>query len=185
MAEADQVENSAAQSGASALGAQANPSARLRSGGPGPNFDLLRRLINFWPPLLFSGIRVRSIAEDWSRVEAELRLSWRNRNGAGVIFGGTLFAMTDPFYPLMIQHRLGPDYLVWTKSAEIDFVSPGRDLARVVFLLSEEDIAAIKAATAGGEKHLQSFSIEITDRQGETIARVTLIVYVRKKRMQA
>lgn len=78
---------------------------------------MIRRLINYWPPLLFSGIRVIGMADDWRRVEAELRLR--------TMFGGSLFAMTDPFYPLMLQHNPGREYTVWTKSAAIEFLSPG------------------------------------------------------------
>ena len=77
----------------------------------------------FWPPLLFSGIRVKRIAPDWRSVEVELRLRWWNRNALGTMFGGSLFAMVDAFYPLMLQHNLGRDYAVWVKSAQIRFIS--------------------------------------------------------------
>ena len=51
-------------------------------------------------------------AEDSRHVEVELRLTWWNRNAVGTMFGGSLFAMTDPFYALMLQHNLGRDYAV-------------------------------------------------------------------------
>lgn len=160
----------------------AAPSQPARPFGRGLSPKHLRLLINFWPPLLFAGIRVRKVAQDWRRVEAELHLRWWNRNALGSMFGGSLFSMTDPFYPLMLQHHLGPDYAVWTKSAEIEFLRPGKSLARATFCLSDDQIAEIKAATADGEKLLPRFSTEITDPQGETIAQVECTIYVRKKR---
>ena len=141
----------------------------------------VRWLINFWPPLLFSGIHVRAIASDWSLVDVELRLRWWNRNAVGTMFGGSLFAMTDPFYPLMLQHHLGPGYAVWTKSAKVEFIAPGRRLARATFRLPRGDVERIRSAAAGGESCRPSFSTDIVDEQGRTIARVAALVYVRRK----
>ena len=98
--------------------------------------NMIRRFINLWPPLLFSGIRVKSVAENWRHVEVELRLRWWNRNVVGTMFGGSLFAMSDPFFALMLQHNLGPDYTVWVKSAAIEFVAPGLSVALASFQIS-------------------------------------------------
>jgi len=141
----------------------------------------VRRLINFWPPLCFAGIRVRTIKHDWRHVDVELRLRWWNRNAVGTMFGGSLFAMTDPFYPLMLQHNLGPGYAVWTKSAEIEFLAPGRKLARAAFRLSDEDVQRIVVATDAGESFLPSFATDIVDQNGDPLARVNSVVYVRRK----
>jgi acyl-coenzyme A thioesterase PaaI-like protein len=142
---------------------------------------MIRRLINYWPPFLFSGIRVTGIADDWRRVEAELRLRWWNRNAVGTMFGGSLFAMTDPFYPLMLQHNLGRDYTVWTKSAAVEFLLPGRTVARVSFLLSEEVLHEIRAATKMGGKCEPEFSGAISDPEGRLIAKVQLMLHVRRR----
>lgn len=142
----------------------------------------VRRLINFWPPFFFAGIRLISMSDDWRRAEAELRLRWWNRNAVGTMFGGSLFAMTDPFYPLMLQHNLGPDYIVWMKSASIEFVSPGRTIARARFLLSAESLDGIRAETASGRKCEPVFCADICDPQDKLIARVNLALYVRKSR---
>jgi len=142
----------------------------------------IRRLINYWPPFLFSGIRVVSIADNWRRVEAELRLRWWNRNAVGTMFGGSLFAMTDPFYPLMLQHNLGRDYVVWMKSAAVEFLSPGRSAARASFLLSGEVLDEIRNTAEAERKCEREFSVAISDLDGGLIARVRLTVYVRKNR---
>ena len=142
----------------------------------------IRRFINLWPPLLFSGIRVKRIAEDWSHVEVELRLRWWNRNAVGTMFGGSLFAMTDPFYALMLQHNLGKDYTVWVRAAAIEFVAPGRSVALASFQICHERLAQIRAATEDGQKCEPAFSVAITDPQGKLIAQVNKLLYVRRKR---
>lgn len=37
--------------------------------------------------------------------------------------------MTDPFYALLLMHRLGSRYHVWDQAASIEFVAPGRGTA--------------------------------------------------------
>jgi acyl-coenzyme A thioesterase PaaI-like protein len=94
---------------------------------------LLRRLINIWGPFRGAGIVVTSLADDWSHARVVLKERLLNRNYVGTHFGGSLFAMTDPFYMLMLMHRLGKGYRVWDRAASIDFLSPGRGtlIARV------------------------------------------------------
>jgi len=142
----------------------------------------LRLLMNLWPPLLFSGIRVTRLDEDWRTAEVELRMGRLNRNWVGSHFGGSLFAMTDPFYMLMLLHVLGPGHIVWDKAASIDFVRPGRGRVTARFRLDEARIDEIRAATADGSKHLPTFVTEITDESGERVATVERTLYVRRKR---
>ena len=142
---------------------------------------LLRWGMNFWPPFRGAGIRVRSIAADWSEASVELRSRWLNRNYVGTHFGGSLFAMTDPFYALLLIHRLGERYLVWDQAASIEFVAPGRGTVSATFVLAEERVAAIRAQAASGDKLLPEFEVEIRDRAGELVARVRKTLYVRLK----
>jgi acyl-coenzyme A thioesterase PaaI-like protein len=146
---------------------------------------LARRFINLWPPLLFAGIRVRRADERFREVEVALKLRWWNRNSMGTAFGGSLFAMTDPFYMLMLQWNLGPAYVVWDQAAEIVFLSPGRGTVRARFVLDEPVIGEIVAATASGAKYLPEFWVEVTDKAGVVVARVKRVVYVRRKREAA
>lgn len=142
----------------------------------------LARFINFWPPLLFAGIRVRRADHRFRFIEAELKLRWWNRNSMGTQFGGSLFSMTDPFYMLMLSRNLGPEYIVWDKAAEIDFLTPGRGTVRASFVLSEARLEEILAATAQGQKFLPVFDVEIIDKAGTLVARVKRVLYVRRKR---
>ena len=140
-----------------------------------------RNLLNLWPPLLFSGIAVRRVSEDFREIEAVLRQMPYNKSPSGAHFGGSLFAMTDPFYALMLARILGPGYTIWDKAASIDFVSPGRGTVSAVFTLDDATVDAVRAATAGGDKHLQDFSVVIRDGAGRVVATVQKTVYLRKK----
>ena len=137
--------------------------------------------MNFWPPFRGAGIRVRSIAADWSEATVELRERWLNRNYVGTHFGGSLFAMTDPFYALLLMHRLGDRYLVWDQAASIEFVAPGRGTVSATFRLPDERLEAIRAQAAGGDKVLPEFTDEIRDQAGKVVARVRKTLYVRLK----
>jgi len=142
----------------------------------------LRRILNVWPPFLFSGIRVVELSSDWRHVRVELRQRWYNRNYVGTHFGGSLFAMTDPFWMIMVKECLGRDYMVWDKAAEIEFVKPGRGTVRAEFHLDETVLDEFRAATASGDKALRWFDAEVVDAQGDAVARIRKQIYVRRKR---
>ena len=142
---------------------------------------LLRWGMNLWPPFRGAGIRVRRIAPDWSEVLVELRYGLLNRNLVGTHYGGSLFSMTDPFYALMLMHRLGAEYLVWDQSACIDFVAPGRGTVSARFTLDEEKVTQIRALARSGDKVLPEFAVEVRDAAGELVARVKKVLYVRLK----
>lgn len=143
---------------------------------------LLKLGMNLWPPFLGAGIRVARIAPDFREIVVEMPLRLYNRNDFGTHFGGSLYAMTDPFFALMVLHNLPPSYLVWDKAASIEFVAPGRSRMRAVFRLAQEDLDTILKMTADGDRHLHLFKLDVTDAEGLVVARVEKIVYVRKKK---
>ena len=137
--------------------------------------------INLWPPFLFTGIHVAEIHADYRYVRVELRERPWNVNYVRTHFGGSLFAMTDPFWMLLLMHRLGKDYYVWDQSGSIDFVTPGRGTVGASFTIDEATVDEIRAATAGGGKYLHWFENEVLDADGQRVARVRKQVYVRRK----
>jgi acyl-coenzyme A thioesterase PaaI-like protein len=141
----------------------------------------LRRGMHWWPPFLGAGIRVRSLTDDLREAVVELR-EWRlNRNLLGTHFGGSLYAMTDPFYAIMLLHNLGPDYLVWDQSGSIEYLAPGRGTVSARFELTEARLAQIRAEAAAGEKVLPEFGIDVVDEAGTVVAKVRKTLYVRLK----
>ncbi|QEL56071.1 DUF4442 domain-containing protein [Chromobacterium paludis] len=142
---------------------------------------LIKLLFNLWPPFLGAGIRVHKLSPDFRQAEVRLRLGLGNRNYVGTHFGGSLYAMTDPFYMLMLLRQLGNDYYVWDKAGRIDYLKPGRGVVRALFHLSDAQLADIRAQTADGGKHLPEMTVEIRDADDELVATVHKTLYVRKK----
>ena len=137
--------------------------------------------MNLWPPFLFTGIRVAAISQDWRHARVELRMRPWNRNYVGTHFGGSLFAMTDPFWMLLLMPLLGRDYYVWDQAGTIEFLKPGRGKVWTDFDIDDAVLEEIRQATAGGAKYLRWFQNDILDAQGEVVARVRKQVYVRRK----
>ena len=142
----------------------------------------LRRFFNVWPPFLFAGIRVQHIAPDWRRARVRLKLTWYNRNYVRTHFGGNLFSMTDPFWMILVMHCLGRDYIVWDKAGTIDFVAPGREDVYADFVVDDAALDDIRAATAGGDKTLRWFDVDVKTAGGDVVARVRKQLYVRRKK---
>ena len=137
--------------------------------------------MNVWPPYLAAGIRVRHLSDDFRRAEVALRLGLLNRNYVNVHFGGSLFAMTDPFYMLMYIKNLGPDYVVWDKSASIDFIRPGKGTVSAAFRLDEDDFDRAREQAARQKSVLLVHPVEILDAEQKLVARVERTIYVRRK----
>ncbi len=145
------------------------------------NHRTFRWLLNIYPPYLGAGVRVRHVSPDFREIVVEMPLRFFNRNYVGTHFGGSLYAMVDPFYMLMLIKNLGPDYIVWDKAASIDFVKPGRGTVRAHFRLDDKMLQEIKEKVKDGGKYLPTFTVPVVDRQGDVVARVEKVLYVRKK----
>lgn len=143
---------------------------------------LLRRLLNIYGPYLGAGVRVTHISDDWRALDVEMKLRFFNRNYVGVHFGGSLFAMTDPFYMLMLIENLGPDYVVWDKQSTIRFRRPGTGTVRAVFEIDEALLDRIRATAEVEERQDVPFHVEVCDEDGEVVAEIDKIVQVRKRR---
>ena len=143
---------------------------------------LFRHLLNLWPPFLAAGIHVTRLAPDWRSARVELRMRPWNRNYVGTHFGGSLFAMTDPFWMLLALQSLGRGYIVWDRAAQIEFLKPGRGVVAAEFHLDDAVLERMRAATAGGDKYLHWFEVDVRDAHGDVVARVRKQLYVRRKR---
>ncbi|ROR03496.1 DUF4442 domain-containing protein [Desulfosoma caldarium] len=146
------------------------------------NHRMFHWLLNLYPPYLGAGIRVRRVSPDFREILVEMPLRFFNRNYVGTHFGGSLYAMVDPFYMLMLIKNLGPDYIVWDKAATIDFVKPGKGTVRAHFQLEEKVLQEIKERVQERGKFLPTFTVEVRDTQGEVVARVEKVLYVRRKK---
>jgi acyl-coenzyme A thioesterase PaaI-like protein len=139
----------------------------------------MRRMLNFWPPFLFSGISVSEISKDFRHTKVRLKKRVLTSNYVGTLFGGSLFAMTDPFYMVMIMKNLGKGYIVWDKRSEIEYVSPGKSTVFAEFHIWDADLEDIREKVATEGKYLKWFDVEIKSADGTVVAIVKKQIYIR------
>jgi hypothetical protein len=114
-------------------------------------------------------------------VDVEMKLRWWNANYVGTHFGGSLFAMTDAFYMLMLMGILGREYIVWDKAASIRYVKPGRGTVRAEFRISDEQILDIREKLKTMIKYEPVLTVDVKDTEGEIVATVEKMIYIRRK----
>lgn len=144
-------------------------------------FKRLIRRINWYPPFLFSGIKLIDHSEDFTWFKTQLKVRWWNKNLVGTAFGGSLYSMCDPFFMFILMINLGDQYIIWDKHAFIDFQKPGKGTVFAEFKLSQQQIEEVKQVVAKEGSYIFEFPCQIQNSQGEQIARLKKGVYVKRK----
>jgi len=142
----------------------------------------IRRFVfNLFPAYRGSGGRITYLSDDWKEMRVELPLSWRTRNYVGTIYGGSIYASVDPMYMIMLIQTLGRDYVVWDKAASIRFRKPGRTTLHARFLLTDQELDAIRAEAAVQPSLDRVYRVELVDAEGVLHAEVEKTIYIRRK----
>jgi acyl-coenzyme A thioesterase PaaI-like protein len=141
----------------------------------------LEKIINYYGPFLGAGVKLEKMTKDYRHARVSMKLTFYNKNYMGTQFGGSLYAMTDPWYMLMLIKNLGRDYIVWDKAATVNFRKPGRGKVTAEFNLTDEHLAEIKKHLETEKKMDYHFKVEIKDDEGKLIADVDKVLYIRKK----
>jgi acyl-coenzyme A thioesterase PaaI-like protein len=142
---------------------------------------MMKFLLNIYPPYLGAGIKIEYIKDNWKELKVSMVLRWYNRNAVGTHFGGSLYSMTDPHIMLLLMNILGKDYIIWDKSAEIDFIKATKQKVFCTISISDEIIEEIKQQTEKNAKFLPEFILDIVDSEGNLIAKVKKVLYIRRK----
>lgn len=143
--------------------------------------SIAKLMFNIYPPYLGASIRVKHISDDFREIAVQMPLRFFNRNYVGTHFGGSMYAMVDPFYMFMLLMNLGPEYIVYDSSAEIRYLKPAKGTIRAVFRITEHDIEEIKNKTEDGKPYFHTFFVDILNDSNDIVARVKKVVYVRRK----
>lgn len=159
----------------------------MSPGPPGPTVlaslrsTLRRWRLNLFPAYWCTGARITHLSDDFRDVRIELPLTWRTRNYVGTIFGGSMYAAVDPIYMVMLIENLGPDYVVWDRSARIRFLRPGRGTLHARFTLDDRELSAIREALESRRSLDRTYRVALVDREGTPRAEVEKVVHVRRK----
>lgn len=152
----------------------------LRSGDGVPH-RIYWHIFNVWPALVGTGGRVTHASEDWTELDVRLPLTWRTRNYVGTIFGGSIYAATDPYAMLMLMRQLGDEYVVWDKGARIAFKRPGDRTLYARFRIGPDVVSEIKRQVDEQNKLDWTYSLDLKDEDGRIYATIDKQLYIAKK----
>lgn len=138
-------------------------------------------LWNLWPPFLGLGISIKKISEDFKRVTVVLKKRPWNSNYFGTQYGGGIFSLTDGVHMLMLIKNLPKNYRIWDKSASIEYLKRGLTNLTAEFTITDKDIASIQQTVSEKSEMDWVAKIDIYDKAGQIIARVTRTLSIKNK----
>lgn len=138
---------------------------------------------NFSPMYKRSTGKIFFVSKDLHKVTIKIKLSFRNSNYVGSIFGGSLFSATDPIYMIQLLNILGNTYVVWDKAATIKFKRPAKETCYANFEFTKEEIENLKKDVATHQEITITKNVQITNRTKEVVfAEVSKTIYIAQKK---
>ncbi len=152
----------------------------------GPQFiskhKLFKHGFNLSPMYRRSTGRIIEVSKDLMYIKVKLPISYKNRNYVNSIFGGSMFSAVDPIPMVQLMNILDKGFVVWDKSAQINFKRPAKEDLYAEFSFTKEEVNRIKADVAEkNEIELVKTSF-LTDKEGSKIfCEVHKTIYVADK----
>jgi len=135
-----------------------------------------------WSPMYRRSTgKIIKVSDDLHVVKIKIPLSYKNRNYAGTIFGGSMLSATDPIYMVQLLHILGDDYVIWDKTASIKYKRPARETAYGEFTFSKEEIKTLKNDLAEKNEVDVTKTMYLVNHEAKIVAEITKTLYVAKK----
>lgn len=126
--------------------------------------------------------RIVHVSTDLKEVKIKIALSYKNKNYVGAIFGGSMFAATDPIYMIQLIQILGDDYVIWDKAATINYKHPAKETLFCDFIFTDEEIEAIKKRIQTEHEITIEKTTHLTNTKNKIFAEVIKIVYIAEKK---
>lgn len=142
---------------------------------------IARFFFNFFPAVRRTSMRIIYIAKDWRHVKIKLPFNWKTKNYHRTMFGGSMFAATDPVYLVMLTKILGPEYIVWDKAACIRYKKPAKTTLYADFKLNQLETNKILEILSQQEKVDRLYQIDLIDKQATVYATVEKTLHIRKR----
>ncbi|RCH55936.1 DUF4442 domain-containing protein [Mucilaginibacter hurinus] len=146
------------------------------------NKSTLKWVMRFYPPLLFQRIWVVKFDPGFKGVHVRISKSFLNRNYNNSIFGGTIFAAADPFYPVLFHQIFtakGYKVVAWLKSCQIQYIKPAHSRLEFKIKINDDDIDEMERELRNIGKFLRTYPVEMFNQYGELKASVLCEVYIR------
>lgn len=148
---------------------------------PKQKHRLFKLFFNLSPMYRRTTGRVTKVEPDFSSVEIRVPISYKNKNYVGTIFGGSLFAATDPIYMVQLIQILGKDYVVWDKSSMVKFKRPASSDAYAVFAFTDDEINQLKADISEKKEVDLVKPVLLTSKDGKLFCEIEKVIYVADK----
>ena len=146
---------------------------------------IMRWSFNLFPAYRRSGGRITFISSDIKQLRVKIPLNWKTRNYVGTIYGGCMYGAVDPIYMVMFIKLLGSGYIVWDKSATIQYASPGRSTLQARFEIEDDELEFIKSKLDREGKTDRTYQIELLDGDNKVCALIEKTLYFRNKNFVA
>lgn len=142
---------------------------------------LFKVLFNWSPMYRRSCGKIIHVSKDLHKVQIKIPLSYKNKNYVGSIFGGSLFAATDPIYMIQLMQILGKEYVVWDKASVIRFRKPAYSNAFADFHFTSEEIAEIQHRVAHENEVDYVKNLTVMNEKNEVLTELEKTIYISSK----
>ena len=146
---------------------------------------LLKKVMNFFPPLLINRIKIVENDSDFMNLKVEVKYSWLNKNLQKAIFGGTIFSAIDPYYAVMywqIFSMRGIPIEVWVKKVEIRYRKAATSNLEIVFSLTKNDIENAITSLMSEDKYEVWHEVNAIDANQEICTEARILVHIRNRK---
>jgi len=137
--------------------------------------------LNLWPAIRGGGGKVTYISDDFKQLYVQLKLRIRTRNIVGTIYGGSMYASTDPMYMLMLLEILGPNYVVWDKGCTIRFKKPATRKIEAKFVITDTMLEDILRNVNEAGEYSFTWKSDFRDSDNQVYCEFDKLMYVAKK----
>lgn len=128
------------------------------------------------------GIRIAEVAPDSSRVVVRLKNMRNNRNAAGTVHGAALFALAETVHGTAVMWQFSPlRHRMFTKTADLEFLMPGRGELVVEYSLSSELLQRISGELAEQGRSEVAAESCVRNLGGEIVAKLSATYVVLRR----
>ena len=127
------------------------------------------------------GGNVSHLSPDFRSLTVRLKLNLRTINIMGTIFGGSMYASTDPMFMLMLMKILGKDYVVWDKGCAIRFKRPAKTTIYCHFVITDQMLDEVLSKVANDRETTVTWTVQYKDSDGTVYSEFDKVLYVSTK----
>lgn len=127
--------------------------------------------------------KIYQVSDNLLTVKVRIKLTYKNSNYVGSIFGGSLFSATDPIFMIQLMNILGNSFVVWDKAATIKFKRPAKETCFVDFTFAKDEIVQIKKDVSSKKEIDLIKNIKLTNKDKSIVfAEVSKTIYIADKK---